>query len=147
MSGWTGRVAVWAALALMGLSSVGSFLFGSELAELAGMPLYLTGLWPIVVAATVFQAGLFYALLASTRDRAGSARYFAGQLVVWVVVAVAGNTLILTQDVQRLSATASVVVTSVPMLCLLICVYNTVIFLRARRPRRSDSAPAVRTPE
>ncbi|MEV6258946.1 hypothetical protein AB0L97_37465 [Nocardia sp. NPDC051911] len=148
MSGWTGRGAVWAALALMGLSSVASFLFGRELAELAGMPLYLTGLWPIIVAATVFQAGLFYALLASTRDRGGSARwYFAGQLMLWVVVAVAGNTLILTQDVQRLSATVSVVVTSVPMLCLLICLYNTVIFLRARRPRRSDSAPAVRTPE
>jgi hypothetical protein len=142
MSGWIGRITVWAGLGLMGLSSVASFLFGRELAELAGMPLYLTGLWPIVVAATAFQAGLFYALLASTRDRGGSARwYFTGQLVLLVVVAVAGQH---GHPPPGCAAAVSVVVTSVPMLCLLICVYNTVIFSRARRPRGSDPAPAVR---
>ncbi|MEU6191505.1 hypothetical protein [Nocardia sp. NPDC047038] len=54
MSGWIGRVAVWAALGLMGLSSAASFLFGRELAELAGMPLYLG----VAVVSAEFRADM-----------------------------------------------------------------------------------------
>jgi hypothetical protein len=118
------------AVALTGVSAYGCFAaFGVDWARSAGDSGFYAALWPIVMAATVFQAAICRAVVGRCASARRARLRLDAVLGGGMVIGVLGNTLHATS--RGFAPVVAAVVSAVPAICLLIGIGNAVIFIRA----------------
>ncbi|WP_054814496.1 hypothetical protein [Nocardia arizonensis] len=125
------RILQGLALALVVAAGIGSFTFTATLAKAAGVPEYLTWLWPVVVGLTVAQVAYTYIVLfglSEAHDRLKPLHWFYLLLMAgFAVASVVGNVTVISRNPTDLGTGETMTVVAVPPVFLLLCVCGYVL--------------------